>query len=54
MRTKRITMMVNPNIDAIKKQMEAEHGVELTYAQVLDMLTHFYRKHKKLETTWRT
>ena len=52
MRTKRITLSISDNIDAIKKQIEEEHGVEYSYNQVVNILIHYYRKSKKPQTSW--
>lgn len=52
MKTKRITIPVNGNIDAIKAQLKEELGVDLGYAQLIDYLIKFYRKHNKPATLW--
>ena len=49
---KRITLTITGNIEAIKKQLQDEHGVEFSYAQVVDLLINFYRKRNKPETSW--
>ena len=48
--TKRITLTITGNIESIKKQLQDEHGVEFSYAQVVDLLINFYRKRNKPET----
>lgn len=50
--TKRITLTITGNIESIKKQLQDEHGVEFSYAQVVDLLINFYRKRNKPETKW--
>ena len=50
--TKRITIPINGNIDAIKAQLKEELGVDLGYAQLIDYLIKFYRKHNKPATLW--
>jgi hypothetical protein len=50
--TKRITIPINGNIDAIKAQLKDELGVDLGYAQLIDYLIKFYRKNNKPVTTW--
>lgn len=52
MKTKRITIPINGNIDAIKAQLKDELGVELGYAQLIDYLIKFYRKNTKPVTSW--
>ncbi len=52
-RTKRITLTISGNIEAIKRQLQEEHGVEYSYAQVVDLLINFYRKAQKPATTLR-
>jgi hypothetical protein len=54
MRTKRITLTISGNIEAIKRQLQEEHGVEYSYAQVVDLLINFYRKSNKPVTTLRS
>jgi hypothetical protein len=53
-RTKRITLTISGNIEAIKRQLQEEHGVEYSYAQVVDLLINFYRKSHKPVTTLRS
>ncbi len=54
MKTKRITLTISGNIEAIKRQLQEEHGVEYSYAQVVDLLINFYRKSHKPVTTLRS
>ncbi len=54
MRTKRITLTISGNIEAIKRQLQEEHGVEFSYAQVVDLLINFSRKAQKPATTLRS
>ena len=54
MKTRRITLSISGNIESIKKQIQDEHGIEYSYAQVLDYLIHYYRKHaQQPKTEWR-
>jgi hypothetical protein len=51
---KRITLGINGNIEAIKKQLQEEHGIEYSYAQLIDYLINYYRKqHQQVKTEWR-
>ena len=52
MKVKRITLSITGNIEAIKKDLQAELGVELSYAQVMDYLINHYRKGRKPTTSW--
>lgn len=52
MKTKRITLTITGNVDSVKKDIEDRLGVELSYAQVIDYLIHYYRKHNKPATSW--
>ena len=53
MKTKRITIPISGNIEAIKKQLQEEHGVEYSYAQVVNFLINFYRRQQKVTTNYR-
>lgn len=54
MKFKRITMTINGNIEAIRKQLEEEHGVKYGYAQLIDYLINHYRKtNQQPKTEWR-
>jgi hypothetical protein len=53
-RAKRITLNISDNIDAIKRQLEEQLGINMSYAQVIDYLIKFYRQAGKPNTTWRT
>jgi hypothetical protein len=53
MKIKRITLGINGNIEAIKKQLQEEHGVEYSYAQVVNFLINFYRRQQKVTTNYR-
>jgi hypothetical protein len=51
---KRITLSISGNIEAIKKQLQEEHGIEYSYAQLIDYLINYYRKqHQQPKTEWR-
>ena len=50
---KRITIPVQGNIDSIRKQLQEQLGVDLSYSQVIDFLIKYYRDHVKPTTTWR-
>lgn len=53
-KTKRITLTISANIDAIKKQLHEEHGIEYSYVQLVDYLINYYRKHSQQpKTAWR-
>ena len=54
MKTKRITIPITGNVDAIRKQLQSDHGVAFTYAQTIDFLINFYRKRtQQPQTEWR-
>ena len=53
MKTKRITIPITGNLDALRKQLQEEHGIEFTYTQTVDFLINFYRKRtQQPKTTW--
>jgi hypothetical protein len=41
---KRITLTISGNIEAIKRQLQEEHGIDYSYNQLVDYLINFYRK----------
>jgi hypothetical protein len=43
--SKRITIVVNEDIDKIRDFIKEQTGVDMTYVQVFDHLIHFYIKH---------
>jgi hypothetical protein len=43
--TKRITIVVNQDIDKIRDFIKTQTGVEMSYVQVFDHLIHFYTQH---------
>lgn len=54
MKTKRITIPITGNLDALRKQLQDDHGVEFTYTQTIDFLINFYRKRtQQPKTEWR-
>lgn len=53
MKTKRITLTISGNIEAIKRQLQEEHGIEYSYAQLVDYLINYYRKAQRPATTLR-
>ena len=53
MKDKRITISVDSNIYGIRKFIEGQTGVKITYVQVFDHLIHFYIKHaNEPRTKW--
>ena len=48
---KRITIPVHEDIDKIKAQLLLDTGINMTYGQVFNWLTHFYKQRKPL-TIW--
>ena len=44
-RSKRITIDIQEEIDAIREKIEEETGVCMTYVQTFDFLIHFYMRH---------
>ena len=52
MKTKRITVPISGNVDAVKKDIEDKLGVELSYPQVINYLISYYRKSLKPVTVW--
>ena len=52
-RSKRITIDVQEEIDAIIEKIEEETGVCMTYVQTFDFLIHFYMRHcNEPRTRW--
>jgi len=52
---KRITIPVHDDIDKIRSQLLKDTGIEMSYAQVINYLIHFYNKHAaEPRTQWRT
>ena len=43
--SKRITIVVNDDIDKIRDFIAQQTGVQMTYVQVFDHLIHFYIQH---------
>lgn len=41
-KTKRITIPVSTDIDAIRNRLAADTGIMMTYTQVFNFLVHFY------------
>jgi hypothetical protein len=41
---KRITLYLPDSVDVIKKRLEADFGIQMTYVQVFSFLMHFYLK----------
>lgn len=51
---KRITLTISGNIEAIKRQLQEEHGIDYSYNQLVDYLINFYRKNgPQPRTEWR-
>jgi hypothetical protein len=50
--TKRITLPIDGNIDAIKASLQQQLGISMSYHQVVDYLIKFYRDHQKPQTIW--
>lgn len=48
---KRITIVVNGDIDVIKQRLMDDSGVTMTYVQVFDFLIHYYMKHANQPAT---
>jgi hypothetical protein len=52
-RTKRLTLYVPAQIDAIRDRLEQDSGVKMSYVQVFSFLIHFYMKHaNEPRTKW--
>ena len=50
---KRITLYLPDSVDVIKKRLEANCGIQMTYVQVFSFLMHFYIKHaNEPKTKW--
>ena len=43
--TKRVTIEISEGIEIIRDQMENDHGIRMTYAQLINYLINFYMKH---------
>lgn len=52
--TKRITIPIDDNLNAIKAKVEEELGIAMSYAQVVAFLAKFYRKHIPVKSNWRS
>jgi hypothetical protein len=53
-KTKRITVDVTSDVDVIRDQIESDHGVKMTYVQLINFLAHFYIKHaNEPKTQWK-
>lgn len=50
--TKRITIPIDGNLDAIRTQLREELGVDLSYHQLVDYLIKFYRKNAGPKSIW--
>ena len=52
--TKRVTVDVTTDVDVIRDQVERDHGIRMTYVQLINFLAHFYMKHaNEPRTQWR-
>ena len=52
---KRITISVHSDIDKIRAALRENTGIEMSYAQVINYLIHFYNKHvAEPRTQWCT
>jgi hypothetical protein len=50
---KRITLYLPDSIEIIKKRLEADCGIKMTYVQVFSFLMNFYLKHaNEPRTKW--
>lgn len=50
--TKRITIPIDGNIDAIKDALQKQLGISMSYHQVINYLIKFYSDRHKPRTTW--
>lgn len=53
---KRITIPITGNLDNIKLKIKEDQGIDMSYAQTVDFLIHFYKKHSGMTnpiTQWR-
>lgn len=52
--SKRITIPITNDLEAIRKQIQEDMGIDLTYSQTINLLIHFYSS-KKIQplTQWR-
>lgn len=52
--SKRITLPISGKIDHIKEKVQEDLGIEMTYAQIVDFLIHYYvSKTAQPKTQWR-
>ena len=52
---KRITISVHSDIDKIRAQLLKDTGIEMSYAQVVNYLIHFYKQHAaEPRTQWKS
>ena len=54
MKTKRITISVNADIDIIREHIKQSSGIDMTYVQLFDYLIHYYKKNSSIPmTVWK-
>jgi len=51
MKTKRVTIAVNSDIDIIRDKLLQDTGMKMSYIQVFNYLIHYYKKHSSLPVT---
>ena len=53
MATKRVTIPVNIDIDAIRLKLLEDTGIDMSYHQVFNYLIHFYKEYSGIpKTKW--
>ena len=54
MKTKRVTIAINTDVDEIIARLTRDTGIKMSYVQVFNYLIHFYLKHSaEPKTAWR-
>ena len=54
MKTKRVTIAVNSDIDIIRDKLLEDTGMKMSYIQVFNYLIHYYKKNSTLpKTVWK-
>ena len=52
---KRITISVHSDVDTIRTLLRENTGIDMSYAQIINYLIHFYKQHAaEPRTQWRT
>jgi len=54
MKTKRVTISVDRNIDVIRDHIEQTMGIQMSYVQLFNYLINYYKTHSSIpKTMWK-